>query len=150
MLPFTKRAFSANRVSVLHQKMQHVVAKRQKEFAEFKKEYSNDSLGNVNIGQVIGGMRGLPGMLYETSNLDANEGISYRGHKLVEVRKKAPKAIPGGEPIPEGVLWLLMTGDYPSDSEIKEFKEEMDKRGSLTKSQEDSIKSFPKHMHAMT
>jgi len=150
MLPFTKRAFSSNHVSVLHQKMQHVVAKRQKEFAEFKKEYSNDSLGNVNIGQVIGGMRGLPGMLYETSNLDANEGISYRGHKLVEVRKKAPKAIPGGEPIPEGVLWLLMTGDYPSDSEIKEFKEEMDKRGSLTKSQEDSIKSFPKHMHAMT
>lgn len=135
---------------MLYQKMQHVVAKRQKEFAEFKKEYSNDSLGNVNIGQVIGGMRGLPGMLYETSKLDANEGISYRGHSLVDVRKKAPKQIPGGEPIPEGVLWLLMTGDYPTDSEIKEFKEEIDKRGSLTKSQEDAIKSFPKQMHAMT
>ena len=82
MQAFTKRAFS----SVLHQKMQHVVAQRQKEFADFKKEYSNDSLGNVTIGQVIGGMRGLPGMLYETSNLDENEGISYRGHKLVDVR----------------------------------------------------------------
>jgi len=43
-----------------------------------------------------------------------------------------------------------MTGDYPSDSEIKEFREEMYKRGSLTKAQEDAIKSFPSSMHAMT
>ena len=68
-------------------------------------------------------------MLYETSKLDANDGIFYRGHKLVEIRAKAPKAIPNGEPIPEGVLWLLMTGEYPTDSEIKEFREDIYKRG---------------------
>ena len=117
--------------------MKHVVATKQKEFNEFKKEYSEVSMGNVTIGQVIGGMRGLPGMMYETSKLDANEGISYRGHKLFAIREKAPKAIPGGEPIPEGVLWLLMTGDFPSDSEIKEFREDLYQRGQLTQAQEE-------------
>ena len=68
-------------------------------------------------------------MLYETSKLDANDGIFYRSHKLFDIREKAPKAIPNGEPIPEGVLWLLLTGDYPTDSEIKEFREEIYKRG---------------------
>jgi len=40
--------------------------------------------------------------------------------------------VPGGEPTPEGVLWLFLTGDYPSASEFKEFKEELFKRGRLT------------------
>jgi len=98
----------------------------------------------------MGGMRGLPGMHYETSKLDAMEGIAYRGHSLREVQAKGPASIPGGEPIPEGVLWLLLTGDFPSESEMKAFKEEIFKRGEITAEQEKLIKSFPKEMHAMT
>jgi len=136
--------------SYLKEKMKHVIAARQTEFNTFKKEFGDVVIDKVDVSQVIGGMRGMPGMLYETSKLDANDGIFYRGHKLFDIREKAPKAVPGGEPIPEGILWLLMTGDYPSESEIKEFREDMFKRGALTKSQEDTIKSFPSHMHGMT
>jgi citrate synthase len=89
-------------------------------------------------------------MHYETSKLDANEGIAYRGKSLREVQKQGPAAIPGGEPIPEGVLWLLLTGEFPSASEIKHFKEEIFKRGALTAEQEKLIKNLPKDMHAMT
>jgi citrate synthase len=130
--------------------MESVIASRQKEVAAFKKEHSNTVIGEVTIGAVMGGMRGLPGMHYETSKLDAQEGIAYRGHSLREVQKKGSKTIPGGEPIPEGVLWLLLTGEFPSDSEIKHFKEEIFKRGELTAEQESLIKHFPKDMHAMT
>ena len=89
-------------------------------------------------------------MHYETSKLDAMEGIAYRGHSLREVQAKGPASIPGGEPIPEGVLWLLLTGEFPSESEMKAFKEEIFKRGEITAEQEKLIKSFPKEMHAMT
>jgi len=95
-------------------------------------------------------MRGIPGMLYETSKLDPAEGISYRGTKLFDIREQAPATIPGGEPIPEGVLWLLLTGELPSTSEIAEFKEELYRRGELSADEETMIKSFPKDMHAMT
>jgi citrate synthase len=89
-------------------------------------------------------------MLYETSKLDANEGIAYRGTKLFDIRDKAPRTVEGGEPIPEGMLWLFLTGEMPSDSEITEFKEELYRRGQLSAEEERLIKSLPKDMHAMT
>jgi citrate synthase len=69
---------------------------------------------------------------------------------LFSIRENAPKTIPGGQPIPEGVLWLLLTGEYPNESEIKEFKEDMFKRGELTAEEEKLIAMFPKNMHPMT
>jgi len=47
-------------------------------------------------------------------------------------------------------LWLLLTGEFPSDSEITGFKEDLFKRGELTNQEETLIKSFPKEMHSMT
>lgn len=50
-------------------------------------------------------------MLWETSLLDAEEGIRFRGHSIPELQAILPGAQPGGEPLPEGLLWLLMTGE---------------------------------------
>ena len=109
--------------------METAIAARQIEVKEFNKEFGKKKIADVTVSQVIGGMRGMPGMLYETSKLHPTEGIEYRGHDLFKIREMAPKTIPGGQPIPEGVLWLLLTGEFPSDSEIKDFKEDLYKRG---------------------
>lgn len=76
-------------------------------------------------------MRGIEGMIYETSKLHPVQGINYRGHDLFDVARHAPKVVENGEPIPEGVLWLLLTGEYPNEAETKEFIEELARRGSL-------------------
>ena len=130
--------------------MEEVIAKRQVQVKEFNKEHGATKIGDVTVGAVIGGMRGLPGMLYETSKLHPTDGIEYRGYDLFKIRELAPKTIPGGQPIPEGVLWLLLTGSFPTESELKEFKEDFYQRGSLTAEQEKLIKSLPKDMHPMT
>jgi citrate synthase len=104
----------------------------------------------VTVGTALGGMRGINGMLYETSKLHPVDGINYRGHSLMDVAHKAPKAVPGGEPIPEGVLWLLLTGSYPDETECKDFVEEMSRRAHIPDDIEKLIKSFPKNMHPMT
>lgn len=114
------------------------------------KEHKDTKIGDVTVGQVVGGMRGLPGMLYETSKLHHIDGIEYRGRDLYDIRENAPKTVPGGQPIPEGVLWLLLTGEFPSESEMTNFKEDMYERGHLTADQEKLIKAFPKDMHPMT
>lgn len=38
------------------------------------------------------------------------KGIRFRGLSIPECQKVLPAAIEGGEPIPEGLLWLLLTG----------------------------------------
>lgn len=41
----------------------------------------------------------------------ALQGIRFRGLSIPECQKKLPAAISGGEPLPEGLLWLLVTGE---------------------------------------
>jgi hypothetical protein len=50
-------------------------------------------------------------MLWETSLLDPEEGIRFRGYSIPELQNTLPGAHHGGEPLPEGLLWLLMTGE---------------------------------------
>jgi citrate synthase len=61
-------------------------------------------------------MRGMPGLLYETSKLDAKRGISYRDHDLYEILIKSPTIKRGGQPAPEAILWLLLTGEFPNET----------------------------------
>lgn len=76
------RAFSADVSKVLKDKMAEVIAVRQDEVKAFNKEHGKTKIADVTIGQVIGGMRGMPGMMYETSKLHPVNGINYRGYDL--------------------------------------------------------------------
>jgi len=60
-------------------------------------------------------------MIYQTSKLHPTNGINYRGHDLFEIVKKCPKAEGGDQPVPEAILWLLLTGDFPNEKQHKEF-----------------------------
>ena len=42
----------------------------------------------------------------ETSLLDAQEGIRFRGYSIPELQQKLPKAHGGTEPLPEGLFHL--------------------------------------------
>ena len=55
-------------------------------------------------------MRSVTSMIWETSLLDSNEGIRFRGYSIPECQKLLPAAINGGEPLPESLLYLLLTG----------------------------------------
>jgi len=92
----------------------------------------------------------MPGMIYETSKLDSNLGITYREHSLEEIVVKAPKAKGGSEPLPEGVLWLLLTGEYPTEAETKELVEDLQKRSHLPSDVVSLLTTLPKEMHSMT
>ena len=48
---------------------------------------STYSIGEVTIDQCIGGARGVKCMLWETSNLDAEEGIRFRGLTIPECQQ---------------------------------------------------------------
>jgi citrate synthase len=52
--------------------------------------------------------------------------------------------------MPEAVLWLLLTGEYPTDKEMSTFVKEIHQRGHLKPEVENMILSLPKTMHPMT
>ena len=57
-----------------------------------KRAHGDEVVGEVTVNMVAGGMRGITAMLYETSLLDAEEGIRFRGRAIPELREKLPKA----------------------------------------------------------
>jgi citrate synthase len=70
---------------------------------------------------MYGGMRGIKGLVTETSVLDPDEGIRFRGYSIPECQKLLPKAAGGNEPLPEGLFWLLATGDVPTDNQVSRY-----------------------------
>jgi len=60
------------------------VPEKQASLLALKKEHGDKVLGEVTVDQCIGGARGVKCMLWETSNLDAEEGIRFRGYTIPE------------------------------------------------------------------
>lgn len=126
---------------------------KQEEMRELKAKYGSESLGTVTVDQCIGGGRGVKCMLYETSLLDAEEGIRFRGYTIPECQKLLPsfKGVPGsGEPIPEGLIWLLLTGEIPTPAQAASLTAELHSRAALPAHVEPLMRSLPKDMHPMT
>lgn len=133
--------------------MKDQIPAKQEALKKLKKEYGHRSLGEVTVDQCIGGGRDVKCMYYETSLLDANEGIRFRGFSIPELQEKLPtfKGPAGqGEPLPEALIWLLLTSQIPTAEQTRSLTEELRHRAKLPSHVEPLIRSFPKGMHPMT
>ena len=89
------------------------------EIKELLKEHGTKKIGEVQLSQAYQGMRGITGLVSETSLLDAQEGIRFRGYSIPELQAKLPKAKGGSEPLPEGLFYLMLVGDLPTDEDVQ-------------------------------
>src|SRR2546423_7682474 len=89
------------------------------EIKDLLKEHGNKKIGEVQLSQIYQGMRGMTGLVSETSLLDPQEGIRFRGYSIPELQVKLPKADGGSEPLPEGLFHLMLVGDLPTDEDAQ-------------------------------
>ena len=123
---------------------------QQERLKKIKQAHGDKSLGDVTVNMAMGGMRGITGMVWETSLLDAEEGIRFRGHTIPDLQKRLPAAMEGGEPLPEGLLWLLLTGDVPTKAQVEGLSAELRSRAHVPQHVFDVLAALPKHTHPMT
>lgn len=112
-------------------------------------EHKDKKVGEVNLGQVFGGARGITMMFWETSLLDAEEGIAFRGYSIPQLREKLPQGS-GDEPLPEGLFWLMLTGDVPTEEDVAWLSGEWRKRSNVPGQTFKVLDQFPKDAHPMT
>ena len=67
-----------------------VVPAKLEQLKKLKADYSDKSLGEIKLENLIGGMRGLKVMLWEGSVLDANTGITFHGKSIPDCEKVLP------------------------------------------------------------
>jgi len=147
-LPSTTRFYAT---ASLTDRLNEIVPKEQARVKAFKQAHGEFNLGSYNISAVYGGMRGIKALVTETSLLDAEEGIRFRGYTIPECQKLLPKAPGGEEPLPEGLLWLLATGQIPTEDEVRKLSQELAERSKQYPAHASAIlKGLPKDMHPMT
>jgi len=146
------RSFSAQAgKDPLKARLQELIPKKSAEIAEVKKKWGDQTLGTCTVSQAYGGMRDVASMVWETSLLDAHEGIRFRGLSIPECQQQLPKAAGGSEPLPEGVLWLLLTGEVPTQEQVNTVTEMLKERAKgLDPFVLNLIKQLPTTMHPMT
>jgi citrate synthase len=89
-------------------------------------------------------------MIWETSSLDSKEGIRFRGFSIPELRDRLPKINNATEPLPEGLFWLMMTGELPTVDDVSWLSEEWQKRSDVSASVLGTIDSLDPATHPMT
>jgi len=117
---------------------------------KLRKEHGEVVLGQVTIDQVLSGMKGIPALLTETSKLDANEGIRFRGFSLPELQEKLPKLDEAGEPLPEGLFYLMMIGEIPEKEDVINISKDWATRAHVPQHVFDVIDALPKNSRPMT
>ncbi|RXK87319.1 citrate (Si)-synthase, eukaryotic [Filimonas effusa] len=121
------------------------------EIKEMLKEHGSKPIGEVTLAQVYQGMRGITGLVTETSLLDAQEGIRFRGYSIPELQQKLPKAQNGGnEPLPEGLFYLMLIGELPTDADVDHLTSVLMRRSHVPKHVFDTINALPLNTHPMT
>ncbi|GAB4287661.1 MAG: citrate (Si)-synthase [Ignavibacteriaceae bacterium] len=113
------------------------------------KEHGDVKIGEVTISQAIGGARGVKCLVTDISYLDPFEGIRFRGFTIPETLEKLPK-VPGSEmPYVEGFFYLLLTGEIPSQDDVKEIAEEFNKRQHVPEYVWNVLRALPPDSHPM-
>jgi citrate synthase len=120
------------------------------EIREYLKQNGNHVLGSYTVDAVVSGMKGMIGLLTETSLLDAEEGIRFRGYSIPELREKLPRLEGTTEPLPEGLFYLMMFGEIPTYDEMYEVGSNWTKRAVVPKHVFSVIDAFPVGTHPMT
>ncbi|RYD82091.1 MAG: citrate (Si)-synthase, eukaryotic [Sphingobacteriales bacterium] len=120
------------------------------EIKELLKEHGDKTIGEVTLSQVYQGMRGMTGLVTETSLLDAQEGIRFRGYSIPELQQKLPKAPNGSEPLPEGLFHLMLLGELPTDDDVQHLTSVWQRRSHVPNHVFATIEALPVSTHPMT
>jgi len=137
-------------VTTLQDKIKALAEKKTPQVLALRKEHANKVIGETTVGMALGGMRGIKGLVSETSLLDPMEGIRYRGRTLEECNAQLPKAPGSAIGLPEAAMWLLLTDEMPTDAQAAALNAELHARSSIPDHVVKMIDALPKDTHPMT
>jgi citrate synthase len=120
------------------------------EVKDILKEHGSKKIGEVTLSQIYSGMRGMTGLVTETSLLDPQEGIRFRGYSIPEIQQKLPKAPGCSEPLPEGLFYLMLLGELPNEMDVHELTANWQRRSHVPNYVFDAIEALPVSSHPMT
>jgi citrate synthase len=120
------------------------------EVKDFIAQHGDQVIGDIKISQLYQGMRGMPALIYESSKLDAEEGIRFRGYSIPELQEKLPSYPGGKQPLPEGIFYLMLMNKLPDDDQVRRVSNNWARRANVPPHVFKVIDALPMTAHPMT
>ncbi len=100
---------------------------------------SDKVISQVSVEQAFGCMRGIKGLVCDTSVVEPDTGLIIRNRPIMELKDR----------LPEEIFWLLITGELPSPEELALFQKELKANGKVPDYVWKVLKAMPKTSHPM-
>jgi citrate synthase len=108
-------------MNILQELLRERIPAYREEVRNVLKEHGDKVISQVTVQQAYGGMRGVKGMICDTSVVEPDKGLIVRGHPLLEIKHLWP----------EEVFYLLLTGELPGDEAKAALQQEFDRRSQV-------------------
>lgn len=126
-------------MATLQQKLAEIIPEYRDKVKNLMVENADKVVSNVTLRQAYGGLRGVIGLICDTSTVSPEQGLIIRGIPVSELTDK----------LPEEIFYLLLTGELPDEEALKALQEQYKKNSKVPNSIWDVIKGMGKDAHPM-
>jgi citrate synthase len=124
----------------LHDMLASMIPALRQEVSALVKEHGSKVISEVNVGQAFGGMRGVKGLVCDTSVVEPDTGLVIRGIPIIQLADK----------LPEEVFYLLCVGELPDAATLADLQADLRQRAAVPDYVWAVLKAMPADSHPMT
>lgn len=124
---------------ILKEKLSSQIPALRDEAKSIIKSNGTKNIDQVVIDQLYGGMRGIKGLICDTSSVGLDTGLIIRGIPILELTDK----------LPEEIFYLLLTGELPDEKALKDLQNDLNARSEVPSYVWDVLNAMPKDTHPM-
>ncbi|MEC9006588.1 MAG: citrate (Si)-synthase [Candidatus Neomarinimicrobiota bacterium] len=125
---------------MLQQILSEKIPSWQKDLKKILDDNGDSVISEVTVAQAIKGMRGVKGLVCDTSAVSADKGLIIRGHPVMDITHI----------LPEEVFYLLLTGDLPNQEQLADLQNQLIAHQDVPEYVWKVIDAMPENSHPMT
>lgn len=126
-------------MATLKSKLASLIPAWREEIGTLAKAHGDLKISDVSVTQAYGGMRGVKGMVCDTSEVPPDKGLLIRGIPIGELTEK----------LPEEIFYLLVTGELPDKASLKALQKDLAERSRVPAYVWKVLGAMPKDSHPM-
>lgn len=126
-------------MSTIKEALARRIPERRQEISDLVKMSGETVISTVTVKQAYGGMRGVKGLVCDTSLVDPEKGLIIRGIPIAELADRSA----------EELFFLLVVGELPTNAELATLKQDLRARSEIPDYVWAVMKDMPKTAHPM-
>ena len=126
-------------MSILLEKLEQKIPNWREDVRALISDSGSSVISEVSLKQAYGGMRGVKGLVCDTSSVSEDTGLIIRGIPLLDII----------EILPEEVLYLLLTGDLPDTDALSELQSNLQEHAVVPDYIWTILRNMPNDSHPM-